>query len=375
MTEYQTPSIVQPQTAESVYSAPNIQQAVTNPVAKPNLSDPFGLYDHYMKSPEIQSATQNVQSIQQMINKSNQALRTTTSALEGQNDRAMGGTGASINLIGKQVGRARDLTSRELSGLSENMLAAQSVLDSLRTDASNKYNIANQQRAQIQDLIAQTGGKAGISYADTYEQAIQKASKYTEKKAKEEAEKAKSDAYKQSLKDMYLQLSGKPAKAMSTKELEKKVKGLSKSAQAEAKKMADLEYKTKLAQYNKLVSGEGAGGGYTDQEIRKLRAAGIDPNNIGSADKFLYQGISPEQERESKITDTLAKTIENLMSQNVPIKTIQSSVDPYGYKVEDIADAYGIDISEYKPGGTFGTMTGSGTGFWGNLWSGVKNLF
>ena len=245
---YATPSVVSvpaPQPSQ-VYSAANIAQAATSPVARPDLSDPFGVRDFYMNSPEIQAARAEAQRIQEAINASRQGLRTTTTALQNQNEQAMGGTGASINLIGRQVGRARELTSNELAALSENQLAAQSYLDTLLQEGQAKYAIAEQQRAQIQELIAQTGGKAGISYADTFETAIKKATKYQEEQAKE----AEKKAYKDSLKAQ-LQALGKNTRGLSTKELEKKLRKAFKSKQAYEEEIKQLE----LAAKRKALSG------------------------------------------------------------------------------------------------------------------------
>ena len=245
---YATPSVVSvpaPQPSQ-VYSAANIAQAATSPVARPDLSDPFGVRDFYMNSPEIQAARAEAQRIQEAINASRQGLRTTTTALQNQNEQAMGGTGASINLIGRQVGRARELTSNELAALSENQLAAQSYLDTLLQEGQAKYAIAEQQRAQIQELIAQTGGKAGISYADTFETAIKKATKYQEEQAKE----AEKKAYKDSLKAQ-LQALGKNTRGLSTKELEKKLRKAIKSKQAYEEEIKQLE----LAAKRKALSG------------------------------------------------------------------------------------------------------------------------
>lgn len=250
---YNTPTVVNPNippvTANTVYSPENVAQTLTNPATKPDLSDPFGTYNYYMNSPEIQAVKAESQRVAEAINASRQGLRTTTTALQNQNEQAQGGTGASINLIGRQVGKARELTSNELAALSENQMATQAYLDTLIQDATAKYNIAETQRAQVQDLIRQTGGKAGISYADTYESAVKKADDYMVKKEKE----AKKEAYKDSLKQQLLAL-GKNTKGLSTKELEKKLKKYNKNSLAEAKAQAAAEWKMKVAQFNKSMS-------------------------------------------------------------------------------------------------------------------------
>jgi len=228
----------------AVYSASNINQASTSPVAPPNLGDPMGLYDYYLNSGDIQGAQQSLKTINEQYNKARATSRAQQTAIENIPRESM-------SFIGTAQQRAGTLANQQLQALSESKMAQQSYIDTLQSKARDKFNIANQQRAQLQDLIAQTGGRAGISYTDTYEQAVKKADKYQEKKTKEEAEKAKKDAYKQSLKDTYTQLKGYAPKAMSTSELEKKVKKLSKGAVEEAKKLADLEYQIKLKALNK----------------------------------------------------------------------------------------------------------------------------
>lgn len=237
-------------TPQQVYSAANVSQTITNPAVKPDLSDPFGTYSFYMNSPEIQAARAESQRVAEAINASRQGLRTTTTALQNQNEQAMGGTGASINLIGRQVGRARELTSNELAALSENQLATQAYLDTLTQDATAKYQIAEQQRTQVQDLIRQTGGKAGISYADTYESAVAKADSYIKKQEKE----AKKEAYKDSLKQTALQLGIKTA-GKNTKELEKSLKKYYKSEREYSDKIKQIELQAK----QKSLAGTGAG--------------------------------------------------------------------------------------------------------------------
>jgi len=283
---YPTPSVVQTPvqtpTPEQVYGNSNIVQASTAPITKPDLSDPFGLYDYYMNSPEIQAAQKSVKDIQDQMNSSTQALRTTTRALEGQNERAMGTTGASLNLIGKQVGRARQLTSDELAALSENKLAAVSYLDTLSSKATNLYNIAQTERSKLQDLIANTGGKAGISYADSFETAISKANKYAEDKAEEEADKA----YKKQLKSLALEYGLKSSG--STKELESRIKKYNKSSLADAKKLRDIEYQLKVKELKKPYYKPDSGSSEDDVDTTDKGIASLIEQGVNSGKDWGY---------------------------------------------------------------------------------------
>lgn len=240
---------VPPPTAATVYSAPNIQAAITAPTTAPNLSDPYGLYDQFYKTPDILAAEKAVAQGQQQINQVNQALRGTTRALENQNVAALGGTGASVNLIGRQVGRARQLTADELAALGETQAANVANLSTLRETAGQRYQIAQQERAQLQDLIRQTGGKAGISFADSFETALKKADNYQ----KEEEKRIKKEAYKESLKQTALQL-GIKTKG-STKDIEKRLKKYYKSEKEFEATKRELE----LAASRKSLAGVGSG--------------------------------------------------------------------------------------------------------------------
>lgn len=300
--KYAAPTVVQPPTAATVYSADNITQAVTQPVTAPNLKDPYGLYDQFMNSTDIQAAKAKVAEGQGLINKSNQALRTTTTALENQNENAMGGTGASVNLIGRQVGRARTLTANELSALGENQNANIALLDSLISDASNRYSIAQNERAQIQDLIRQTKGEAGINFTDSYEAALKKSADYEKKLEKQE--------YKKELKAKLTEL-GKSTSGLSVKELEKKLKKYNKKALEETKSRSDQEWNMKVDKFNKdMKSGSGSTKtktSYTEIEQRQMinealaggedwnaiyetfDALGIDTSKDSVMDKYLKQ--------------------------------------------------------------------------------------
>lgn len=249
-----TPTVAVP-TVSDVYSTANIAQTATAPVQAP-VSAGQELYNQFLNTPDIQAAKANVSAIQQQINQANQALRNQKTALEYQNENAMGTTGASANLIGRQIGRASDLTSNQVAALSENLGAQQAYLESLTSEASNRYNIAQRERDQIQDLIRQTNGKAGITYTDSYETALQKAAKYEEdvrkeeekkleEKAKEERKRAEKEDLKKTLASLGISYEG-----LSRKEMEKKLEKYMKSEKAKEK--------------NSLVGGSGTTTSKTD---------------------------------------------------------------------------------------------------------------
>lgn len=248
-------TIQSPQTLQispqQVYSAANIQQAATSPATRPDLSDPYGLRDYFYNSPEISTAKNEVASLNQQILNLNQKLRNTTVA----NNNAL----LSMNDITGANRAAAETVALPLQALSENLLAKRSYLDTLISDADAKYQIAREQRDQIQQLISATGGKAGIHWGMTFEEASKKATDYLEKKAKKDA-----------IKQLYMQTFGSSGKGLSSKEMEKKLKKEYKSKKAYEQEMQALE----LAAKRQSLAG---GGGTASQ-----RAGAIVSNAQGA---------------------------------------------------------------------------------------------
>lgn len=211
--------------AGQVYSNANISQTTTAPVPAPNLSDSFGIYNTYMNTPDIVAAREGAKTAQAQLLERTKAARDQQQQL-GQNLQ-------STNRIRGSQQNAQQLATNDIQALNENYTLAASNLDALTSTAKEKIAIAEQSRNEIKQMIAATGGKAGISYADTYESAVAKAKKYEDKVTKE----AKKDAYKDELKSQLLAL-GKNTKGLSTKDLEKKLKKYNKQALAEAKAAA-----------------------------------------------------------------------------------------------------------------------------------------
>jgi len=234
-------SLLQPQ---QVYSAGNISQAVAQPVGKPDLSDPLGMYDYFMGSDQIKNAQSQYQDAFSQLTKANQTARARQLAIEQNPLESMS------NIVGSQA-RAGQLDAQTIQALSENANVAQSALMALKQTAQDKFNIAKSQRDELTQLISSAPG-AGISYTDTTEQAFAKLDKYQvaqEEKVKKEAEEARSKAYKQALKEQLLSL-GKSVKGLSTNELEKKLKKANKNAIKSAQQQAEIEFNMKLEKHN-----------------------------------------------------------------------------------------------------------------------------
>lgn len=228
--------------ATQVYSAPNIAQTTTAPVAAPNLSDPFGLYNYYMNTPDITAAKESAKTAQAQL------LERTKAAREQQ--QALGQNLQSTNRIRGNQQNAQQLATNDIQALNEAYTLAASNVDALTSTAKEKMAIAEQSRNEIKSLIAQTGGKAGISYADTYESAVKKAKKYEDKVAKE----AKKDAEKSALKEMAL-TAGVSTKGKSSSQIRKAIEKIAKTDRTVKEQLDQLKIKQAKADISKTLKG------------------------------------------------------------------------------------------------------------------------
>lgn len=224
------------------YTAQNIYGTTTNPAEQPNFSDPLALRDYYLKQLGVPDAQTAVTNLTRQLNQFDTATQESLNAIENQPLR-MG------VITGEQAATARSAaTSRD--AIARELLAKQSFLDAARQEANTKFDIANNERQTIQKMIIESGGKAGITYGDTVEQAAGKLSVYQTKLAKDEKKQAEKDA----LKSLYTQLTGKAAKPMSLSELRKKVSKAGASAQAIKDALSNIELKLKQKELSKPYS-------------------------------------------------------------------------------------------------------------------------
>jgi len=195
------PPIPAPPTASTVYSAPNITQAVTAPVAPPNLSDPMGIYDYYVKGADVTNAQNQSIADQQALAKAKATAQARQLAIE-QNPLE-----SQQFIVGAQS-RAGQLDAQQLSALADAAGVSQSAYLAARETASQKANILMDQRNELTRLIASNPG-AGITYTDSYETAIEKVAKYQDEKIKEadkKEEKKLEEKNKQEIKDLAISL-------------------------------------------------------------------------------------------------------------------------------------------------------------------------
>jgi len=245
-------------TPQQVYSAGNISQASTNPAPAPNYSDPFALRDYFMNTGDIVGAREAAKIANQDLITARQTGRAQTQAIQELPQ--------ALNVIRGEQAVAGQQQSLKEQALAENLLAAQSTYDTFAQEANAKYGIAQEQRNELRSLITATKGKAGISYGDTYEVALQKAAKWEKKVEKE----AKKEAEKAALKQLAL-TAGIKTKGKSSKEIRAKLEKLAKKDREINSAMNSLKLtaaQLDIANTKSIMANRGSGGGMSSSEIK-----------------------------------------------------------------------------------------------------------
>lgn len=233
------------------YSATNINQTMTAPVAPPDYNDPLGYRTRLEGETGLTTARTNYQDLVNNVRKYDQTSLAQQNYLEGQTIRQ----GV---ITGQQANQAR-LRAQERTSLVDESQAAQDLLLAKQQEVSDRYGIYNSQREMMTNLILQNPG-AKIKYTDTVEAASGKLEKY--------AVEAKKAAYKDSLKQIALQM-GINTKGKSTKDLEKKISKTNKKALALARQQSELQLeglKMDIANTKSIIAERGKGTGKSDAD-------------------------------------------------------------------------------------------------------------
>lgn len=270
--------IVPNPTVTDVYSANNINQAVTSPAPAPNLSDPMGINDFYMNSAGVVNAKNAYNASNAELAKAKATAQARQLAIEQNGLEGMG------YIVGAQS-RAGQLDSARLAALSDATSVAQSAYLAEQSTAQRKADLALSQRNELTDLIVRNPG-AGVTYTDTTEAAAAKINAYNVKKQAEQEKKAKDDAkeaYKKSLKATAMSLGVKTTG--NTKALEKRIKNASKSAKEYEKTINDLKIqsaKADIANTYNTIANRNAETGIKTTEAEQKRAIYQDAIAIAS---------------------------------------------------------------------------------------------
>ena len=231
-------------TAADVYSSDNIAQAVVQPTAKLDLSDPSGIYDYYMKGEDVTAKQSQYEKDLAALAKTKATAASRQLAIEQNPLEGM------QYIVGAQS-RAGQLDAAQISALSDALGVSQSALLAAKETAREKANLAISQHNELTSLITQYPG-AKITYYDTIDSAAKKIEKYNKEQEKESEKKS----LKEQARALGLKTSG------SRKELEKRIQKAVKAS----KEKQDLIEDIKIKQAQKDLAGSNKKT-YTDQEI------------------------------------------------------------------------------------------------------------
>lgn len=237
-----------------VYHSSNINAASTAPATRPNLADPLGIGQFYYDQLGIPTVQTDVQSAKDALAKFEENSAARQTYLENQ--------AVALPVIRGEQATQLSIDANQRNALNNTLLSKTSLLSALTSEADRRTQEANSLRGQLTELITSSPG-AGITYADSIEQASSKAFTWQTAQAK----KAADDAYKQSLKSALISI-GEKTKG-STKDLEKRLAKFNKAAQKELKAQSKLQLQTAQANLNNLLKPKGTGsGGLSNTEIK-----------------------------------------------------------------------------------------------------------
>lgn len=224
-------------TPQDVFTTSNINQTATSPTPAPD--DLLGIRSQINTDLGIPGLQTSYQTAYQDLLNAKAAAREQQTALSNL-PQALGVIRGEQAIAGEQA-------SNRISALSDAAAVAQSALQAAQQEASAQFGIRQGEVEQKRSIILQYPG-AGITFGDSFDTIAKKLDTYQTKVAEEEQK----TAYKNSLKNIALEL-GLKTKG-STKELEKRISKANKQALEDAKKANELDLEYKKAQINQLKS-------------------------------------------------------------------------------------------------------------------------
>lgn len=347
--------------AADVYSAANIAAAISTPMKMPNLKDPMKLRTDIQNALGIPGIQQNVNNLLAQINDA-------TKQAAAQNTY-LGNQPVAMPVITGQQAHANRLNTDKINALTGNLNVQNAYLGQLQNEASARTAIALNEKAYI-DELRMANPAAGIKYGDSRTKIAQKIRKANYK-----------NALRVETRALYREVFGTtPQKGMSVREQQVALKNAGvESRQLDlAQKRATVEATKALAVQRLKDEGKTKEnpGGYTDQELRKLRNAKIDPYNIEQADDFLYgSGLTKQEKTQLKYEEATVGAVKSMVKEDVPTYMIKKAVEDLGFNFDELIGAYKLEGT--VPGYKEGTkdypkgFAGSGQGFWANFWEGI----
>lgn len=209
--------------ATQVFSQANIQSTTQTPLAPPNYSDPMGYLDRIKQESGFTEA-------QKQFNDATAALRQFDQGSLAQQNQLEDTLNPMGVITGSQASQER-LRSQSRSSLASKAQVLQDYLTSKADEVNQKYQIFNDTKSTMQNLILNNPG-AKIKFTDSIDTASKKLVDYSAQ--------AKKDAYKDALNGKLIDI-GLSGKGKNTKEMEKLLAKHNKELLAEAKQERDLK--------------------------------------------------------------------------------------------------------------------------------------
>lgn len=148
--------------AAGTYTAPNINQAVTNPAGEPDL---LGIRNSINNELNVGGLTTD-------FNNANTGVNTAVTDLEGLNQGIQDQT-LNMNVIRGEQGRATEVGSQKISALQRVADAKAAALNAARMEANDRFNIKSGEVNQMKQLIL-SNPDAGITFGDSMQTAASK---------------------------------------------------------------------------------------------------------------------------------------------------------------------------------------------------------
>lgn len=237
------------------YSATNINQTMSQPVLAPDYSDPLG-YRARLEG-EIGLTGERTK-----LNEGVNALRQFDQGTTGQFNFLENQTLPMGVITGQQANQGR-LRAQQRTSMADSVAAQQDVVLAKQTELEGKLADFQQQYEMKTNLIVNNPG-AGIKYTDSIETAAKKLDTY--------AVKVKKEAYKDSLKQMAIQL-GIKTSGKNTKALEKAISKKNKKALKLAEQQSELQLeglRMDIANTKSVMANRDSGGsgGTADENLQ-----------------------------------------------------------------------------------------------------------
>lgn len=222
--------------ASEVLSPTNVAQTLTAPAAPYDYSDPLKIQARVREELGLGKVESEYQTAIDNLRKFDTGTTTQQFNIEQELNP--------LGVIRGEQATAAGQRSLYRQGYADTAQALADRYNALQTEATNRFNILNQERATLQSLMISNPG-AKITYTDTVETANKKVADWQKKEAKKAEKKAKEaekEAYKKQLKAALMEagISTKGTKggSLNTKEMEAALTASRKAALDEAKRKA-----------------------------------------------------------------------------------------------------------------------------------------